>query len=50
MQRARCSRMRKNRVIVESNLHLLLEVVRIFIVLEFSAIWMRRMQLKNYSE
>jgi len=37
----------KKRVIVESNLHLLLEVVRIFVVLEFSTIWMRKMQLKN---
>jgi hypothetical protein len=40
----------KKRVIVESNLRLLLEVVRIFVVLEFLAIWMCRMQLKNYSE
>jgi len=47
MQWAGCSRMRKNRVIVKSNLHLFLEVVHIFVVLEFSTIWMRRMQLKN---
>jgi len=33
-----CSRTRKNKVIVESNLHLLLEVVRIFEVLEFARI------------
>jgi len=50
MQQVGCSRMRKNKVIVESNLHLLLKIVRIFVVLEFSTIWMCIMQLKNYSE
>ncbi len=40
----------KNGVTIESNLHLLLEVVRFFEVLEFTAIWMERVELKNYSK
>jgi len=40
----------KKKVIVESNLHLLLEVVRIFKVLEFTVIIMQKVQLKNYIE
>ncbi len=36
--RAGCSRIRKNRVIIESNLCLLLEVMCIFEVLEFTTI------------
>jgi hypothetical protein len=40
----------KNEVIVESSLRLLLEVVRVFEVLEFTVICMQRVQLKNYKK
>jgi len=38
----------KNMVTVESNLHLLLEVVCIFKVLEFTSAWVQIVPLKNY--
>ncbi len=38
----------KNGVIIKNNLHLLLEVVRIFKVLEFMLAWMQIVPLKNY--
>jgi len=40
---AGCLRMRKNKVIVKSSLRLVLEVVRVLKVLEFTAVWMQRM-------
>jgi hypothetical protein len=40
----------KKRVTVENNLHLLLEVMHIFEVLEFIIIRMQKLQLKNYIE
>ncbi len=40
----------EKKVIVESSLHLLLEVVCVFEVLEFIAIWTSKMQLKNYNK
>jgi hypothetical protein len=42
--------MRKNGVTIESNLRLLLEVVHVFEVLEFTAILVQKVQLKNYNE
>jgi hypothetical protein len=41
---------RKNGVTIENSLHLLLEVMCLFEVLEFTIVWMQRVQLKNYNK